>query len=73
MAVERGCWAAPEALSGAEAASFAQRVEELGYAQLWIGETLGRDPFALIAHLGAVTSTLELASGIANVSTGIPA
>ena len=50
MAVERGCWAAPEALSGAEAASFAQRVEELGYSQLWIGETLGRDPFALTAH-----------------------
>ena len=28
---------------------------------------LGRDPFALTAHLGAVTSTLGLASGIANV------
>ena len=67
MAVERGCWAAPEALSGADAASFAKRVEELGYSQLWIGETLGRDPFALTAHLGAVTSTLGLASGIANV------
>ena len=67
MAVERGCWAAPEALSGADAASFAKRVEELGYSQLWIGETLGRDPFALAAHIGAVTSTLGLASGIANV------
>jgi probable F420-dependent oxidoreductase len=67
MAVERGCWAAPEALSGAETAHFAKRVEELGYSQLWIGETLGRDPFALAAHLGAVTTTLGLASGIANV------
>ena len=67
MAVERGCWAAPEALSGADTASFAKAVEELGYSHLWIGETFGRDPFALVAHIGAVTSTLGLASGIANV------
>ena len=67
MVVERGCWTAPEALSGADAASFAERVEELGYSQLWVGETFGRDPFALAAHLGAVTSTLGLATGIANV------
>ena len=67
MVVERGCWAAPEALSGADAAAFAARVEELGYSQLWIGETLGRDPFALAAHLGALTSELSLATGIANV------
>ena len=73
MTVERGCWAAPETLSGAEAASFATRVEELGYSQLWIGETLGRDPFALTAHLGGVTSTLGLASGIANVYHRHPA
>ena len=67
MVVERGCWTAPEALSGADAASFAKRVEGLGYSQLWVGETFGRDPFALAAHLGAVTSTLGLATGIANV------
>ena len=48
-------------------AAFAARVEQLGYAQLWLGETFGRDPFALTAHLGAVTSTLRLATGIANV------
>ena len=64
MAVERGCWTAPEALSGADTASFSKAVEELGYSQLWIGETFGRDRFALAAHLGAVTSTLGLASGI---------
>ena len=67
MAVERGCWAAPDALTGAEIADFARRVEELGYSQLWINETFGRDPFALAAHLGAVTSTLRLGAGIANV------
>ena len=67
MAVERGCWAAPDTLTGAETAAFARRVEELGYSQLWINETFGRDPFALAAHLGAVTSTLRLGVGIANV------
>ena len=67
MAADRGCWTAPEALSGADAAAFAKRVEDLGYSQLWLGETLGRDPFALAAHLGAVTSTIGLATGIANV------
>ncbi|MCE2510960.1 MAG: LLM class flavin-dependent oxidoreductase [Acidimicrobiia bacterium] len=63
MAVERGCWAAPDALRGADAAAFARRVEDLGYSQLWVNETFGRDPFALAAHLGAVTSTLPLVAG----------
>ncbi len=67
MGVERGCWAAPETLGAAEAAALAARVERLGYSQLWLGETFGRDPFALAAHLGAATSTLRLATGIANV------
>ena len=67
MAVERACWIIPDALKAAEVADFARRVEELGYTRLWVAETLGRDPFALTAHLGAITSTLGLASGIANV------
>ncbi len=57
----------PDALDGGDVAYFARRLEELGYSRLWVAETLGRDPFAQLAHLGAVTSTLELASGIANV------
>ena len=67
MAVERGCWIVPDALNAGEVADFAKTIEDLGYSQLWVAETLGRDPFALTAHLGAVTSTLRLASGIANV------
>ena len=39
----------------------------MGYSTLWLAETTGRDPFAQSAHLGAVTTTLTLASGIANV------
>ena len=67
MTADRGVWAAPEILTAAELAAFAQRVQQLGYTQLWLGETFGRDPFAQAAHLGAVTSTLGLATGIANV------
>lgn len=64
---DRGVWAAPEALTAAESAAVARRAEELGYSTLWLGETLGRDPFAQAAHLGAATSTIGLATGIASV------
>lgn len=64
---DRGIWTAPEALSASDVTALAQRVEQLGYSQLWVGETFGRDPFALAAHLGAVTSNIGIATGIANV------
>ncbi len=63
----RGVWFSPEGISGAEVAAFATRVESLGYTQLWVGETMGRDPFAQLAAIGAATSTLGLATGIANI------
>lgn len=67
MTLDRGVWLNPDALTGSELAALGRRVEELGYSTLWVGETTGRDPFAQCAHLGAVTSSLTLASGIANV------
>lgn len=63
----RGVWFSPEGLSGSEVIDFAQRVETLGYETLWVGETFGRDPFAQLAAIGANTTTLGLASGIANI------
>lgn len=63
----RGVWFSPEGISGAEVAAFAQRVESLGYTTLWVGETMGRDPFAQLAAMGAATDTLGLATGIANI------
>ena len=62
-----GVWAAVDTLSGAEAASFAQRVEAMGYGALWIPEAFGREVFSSAAHLLAHTRTLTLASGIANI------
>ena len=64
---DRGVWLAPEGLTGAQVSALGPRLEELGYSTLWVGETFGRDPFAQLAALGAVTSSLALATGIANI------
>ena len=45
----------------------AQEVEALGFPTLWIPEATGRDPFVTSGLLLAATSTLRLATGIANV------
>jgi probable F420-dependent oxidoreductase len=59
------CWL--DALSAAEAAGFARRIEELGYSVLWIPEAMGRDPFALCVFLAGHTTRLGFATGIANL------
>ena len=66
-ATDLGVWFTPDALPSAEVAIFANRVEELGYTKLWFGEAFGRDPFAQLSFLGQQTSTLGLATGIANI------
>ncbi len=50
-----------------EAEEFAGRIEQLGYSALWLPDTVGRDPFAHIAHLARGTSTLVFATGIASI------
>jgi probable F420-dependent oxidoreductase len=62
-----GVWAWLDALSAADAAAFAARVEGWGYGALWMPEAVGRDPFALIGFLAAKTTSLVLATGIANL------
>jgi probable F420-dependent oxidoreductase len=62
-----GVWLAPEALTAAQLAATAGRIEEMGYQTLWFAETFGRDPFATAAFLGARTERLELATGIASI------
>jgi probable F420-dependent oxidoreductase len=44
-----------------------RQIEEMGFRTLWINETTGRDPFVLSAVLLSATSTLTVATGIANV------
>jgi len=62
-----GVWKFTEAMTAGEAEAFAARIEALGYSALWLPETLGRDPFAHIAHLARGTSSLLFATGIASI------
>jgi probable F420-dependent oxidoreductase len=62
-----GVWQFTDAMPAARAAEFAARIEGLGYSALWIPDTVGRDPFAHIAHLARDTSTLVFATGIASI------
>ncbi len=62
-----GVWYFTEAMSAQDAATATKRIEELGYAALWIPETVGRDPFSHAAWLLANTTRLVLATGIANI------
>ena len=56
-----------DAVPSAEAQKIAGRLEQLGFATLWIPETIGRDPFVTATLLLSATSTLNVATGIANI------
>src|SRR5579862_2548447 len=63
-----GIWtAALDAHPAARAREAAQELETMGFGILWLNETTGRDPFVLATALLSSTSTLKLATGIANV------
>lgn len=67
-----GVWHFTETMTSAEAVSYVQRLEALGYGALWIPETLGRDPFAHAALLLQETENLVIATGIANIFSRHP-
>src|SRR3712207_178208 len=50
-----------------DARAYARRVDELGYAALWVPETVGREPFTLLALLAAETPNLALGTSIVNI------
>jgi probable F420-dependent oxidoreductase len=56
-----------DSMAGTDLASFARKIEKLGYGALWFPEAFGRDPFALAAHLLTVTDKLIVGTAIANV------
>jgi probable F420-dependent oxidoreductase len=62
-----GVWAATDGFSAADAAAFARRIEALGYGALWLPEAVGREVFSAAAWILANTSSLIVASGIANI------
>jgi probable F420-dependent oxidoreductase len=62
-----GVWFFLDAMTAAQTAEFARKLEKLGYRTLWIPEAVGREPFAHAAYLLANTERLNLATGIANI------
>lgn len=62
-----GIWTIFEAKTARESADYAKRTEQWGYAAIWMGEAFGRDVMAHSAFLLANTSSLIVATGIANI------
>jgi len=63
-----------ENLSAADSARMIRRAEELGYGAFWIGElVVGRDPFAMAAHLLGATARIKLGTCVAIIWKRQPA
>jgi len=62
-----GVWASLDAMTAADALAFAKRVEKRGYGALWTPESRGRNVLVNAAWLLAGTSSLIVATGIANI------
>src|SRR5215510_3184525 len=62
-----GVWAGLDGMTAADALAFAQRVEQRGFHTLWTPESRGRNVLVNAAWLLAGTSTLIVATGIANI------
>ena len=45
----------------------AAAIEEMGFGTIWIGESIGREPFAACAIILEATSHIMVATGIANI------
>ena len=62
-----GAWGHLDSLDIHAARAYARRVDELGYAALWVPETAAREPFALLAAVAGDTRRLILGTSIVNI------
>jgi probable F420-dependent oxidoreductase len=62
-----GVWTGMDGMTAAASAVFAKRVEEWGYAALWLPESRGRNALVHSSWLLANTGKLIVATGIANI------
>lgn len=62
-----GIWMSPDAIPVDEVLRFAATVEDLGLPTLWVNESAGREPFAVLGALARATSRLTLGLGIASI------
>lgn len=54
-------------MSSSQAVEWVAEAESLGYGAMWIPETVGRDPFITASQLLSGTSSIKVATGIANI------
>ena len=50
-----------------------QRAEELGFDSVWTAESYGSDAMTPLAHIGAVTKKIKLATGVCQIAARTPA
>jgi len=62
-----GAWGHLDSLPIEGIRAYARRVDELGYGTLWVPETVGREPFALLGLLAAETSGIRLGTSIVGI------
>jgi probable F420-dependent oxidoreductase len=62
-----GVWGHLDTLSASLAADHARRAEALGFGTLWVPETVGREPIALLAMLAGQTTRIRLGTSIVNI------
>lgn len=62
-----GVWGHLDSLAADEVRAYARRAEALGFGTLWVPETVGREPFALLGMLAGETSSLLLGTSIVSI------
>ena len=65
-------WTVFDEQSSAEPAELAKRIEQWGYSPVWMAGAFGRDVLTHSAFPLANTSSLAVASGIANINARDP-
>ena len=62
-----GVWGHLDALAAEGARRYVRRVDELGFSALWVPETVGREPFALLSLLADAAGRVVLGTSIVNI------
>lgn len=62
-----GMWAHLDSLAIDDLRAFAKQVEGLGFGAIWVPETVGREPFALMGVLSSATRRIGLGTSIASI------
>lgn len=62
-----GVWGHLDSLAATDAIAYVRHAEQLGYTTVWVPETVGREPIALLALLAGATDAINLGTSIVNI------